>query len=164
MYLDFYVSKFQYLISVYLLFLPMYWFVIIYVYVVFLSCAVHFIPDFTCGNSLRATQNFIPQYIFSTSYRWYWGFPAGSEVKKNLWCRRLPAMQEMRFNFWVKKIPWRKKWQPTPVFLSRKSHRQRSFENKSNIKQKTFFKGTNTWKGWFISMDAQERFFSLTLG
>ena len=82
MYLYFYVSKFQYLISVYLLFLPMYWFVIIYVYVVFLSCAVHFIPDFTCGNSLRATQNFIPQYIFSTSYRWYWGFPAGSEVKK----------------------------------------------------------------------------------
>ena len=67
-------------------------------------------------------------------------------------------MQEMRFNSWVKKISWRKKWQHT-LFLSRKSHRQRSFENKSNIKQKTFFNNTNTCKGWFISMDAQERFF-----
>ena len=27
---------------------------------------------------------------------------------------------------WVEKISWRKKWQPTPVFLPGKSHRQRS--------------------------------------
>ena len=27
---------------------------------------------------------------------------------------------------WVRKIPWRKKWQPTPVFLPGKSHGQRS--------------------------------------
>ena len=31
-------------------------------------------------------------------------------------CRRL------WFNPWVGKIPWRRKWQPTPVFLSGKSH------------------------------------------
>ena len=31
-----------------------------------------------------------------------------------------------RFNPWVRKIPWRKKWQPTPVFLPGKSHGQRS--------------------------------------
>ena len=30
------------------------------------------------------------------------------------------------FNPWVRKIPWRKKWQPTPVFLPGKSHGQRS--------------------------------------
>ena len=30
------------------------------------------------------------------------------------------------FNPWVGKIPWRRKWQPTPVFLSGKSHGQRS--------------------------------------
>ena len=30
------------------------------------------------------------------------------------------------FNSWVEKIPWRKKWQPTPAFLPRKSHEQRS--------------------------------------
>ena len=31
-----------------------------------------------------------------------------------------------RFDPWVGKIPWRRKWQPTPVFLPRKSHGQRS--------------------------------------
>ena len=35
-------------------------------------------------------------------------------------CRRL------RFNPWVRKIPWSRKWQPTPVFLPRKFHGQRS--------------------------------------
>ena len=30
------------------------------------------------------------------------------------------------FNPWVGKIPWRRKWQPTPVFLPGKSHGQRS--------------------------------------
>ena len=31
-----------------------------------------------------------------------------------------------RFDPWVGKIPWRRKWQPTPVFLPGKSHGQRS--------------------------------------
>ena len=30
------------------------------------------------------------------------------------------------FDPWVRKIPWRRKWQPTPVFLSRRSQGQRS--------------------------------------
>ena len=39
-----------------------------------------------------------------------------------------PACQHRRcrFNPWVRKIPWRRKWQPSAVFLPRKSHRQRS--------------------------------------
>ena len=35
------------------------------------------------------------------------------------------------FNSWVAKIPWRRKWQPTPVFLPGKSHRQRSLDGYS---------------------------------
>ena len=31
-----------------------------------------------------------------------------------------------RFDPWVGKIPWRRKWQPTPVFLPGKSHGRRS--------------------------------------
>ena len=38
-------------------------------------------------------------------------------------CRRL---RRKGFNPWVGKIPWRRKSQPTPVFLSEKSHGQRS--------------------------------------
>ena len=30
------------------------------------------------------------------------------------------------FDPWIGKIPWRRKWQPTAVFLPEKSHRQRS--------------------------------------
>ena len=39
-------------------------------------------------------------------------------------CRRC---KRCRFNPWVGKMPWRRKWQPTPVFLLEKSHGQRSF-------------------------------------
>ena len=48
-------------------------------------------------------------------------YPGGSAVKN------LPAMQET----WVRKIPWRRKWQPTPVFLPWKSHGQRSLAGHS---------------------------------
>ena len=39
-----------------------------------------------------------------------------------------PACQCRRpgFNPWARKIPWRRKWQPTPVFLLGYSHRQES--------------------------------------
>ena len=38
-------------------------------------------------------------------------------------CRR---HTRCRFHPWVGKIPWRKKWQPTPVFLPGISHGQKS--------------------------------------
>ena len=34
--------------------------------------------------------------------------------------------RKLLFDPQIKKIPWRRKWQPTPVFLPRKSHGQRS--------------------------------------
>ena len=37
-----------------------------------------------------------------------------------------------RFYPWVQKIPWRRKWQPTPVFLPGKSHGQRSLVDYSS--------------------------------
>ena len=40
--------------------------------------------------------------------------------------KNLPAMQETQAHPWVGKVPWRRKWQPTPVFLLGKSHGQRS--------------------------------------
>jgi len=36
------------------------------------------------------------------------------------------AAGDCGFDPWVEKIPWRKKWQPTPVFLPGISHGQRS--------------------------------------
>ena len=49
-----------------------------------------------------------------------WGFPRWLNDREfACQCRSL------RFNPWVGKIPWSRKWQPTPVFLPRKSHGQR---------------------------------------
>ena len=47
--------------------------------------------------------------------QWYLGFSGDSVVKRR-----------SRFDPWVEKLPWRKKRQPTPVFLFGKSHGQRS--------------------------------------
>ena len=48
--------------------------------------------------------------------------------------KNLPAMQEAQETWvdnWIEKIPWRRKWQPTPVFLPEKSHEQRSLASYS---------------------------------
>ena len=52
------------------------------------------------------------------------GFLGGADGKE-------PAYQYRRqkrctFDPWIGKIRWRRKWQPTPVFLLEKSHEQRS--------------------------------------
>ena len=44
-----------------------------------------------------------------------WGFSGGS-----------PQCGRPGFDPWVGKIPWRRKWQPTPVFLPGESHGRRS--------------------------------------
>ena len=40
--------------------------------------------------------------------------------------KHLPTMQEIWVQSWVGKMSWRRKWQPTPVFLPGKSHGWRS--------------------------------------
>ena len=44
-------------------------------------------------------------------------------VENSLTGRRCRRHQ---LDLWVRKIPWRRKWQPTPVFLPGESHGQRS--------------------------------------
>ena len=39
---------------------------------------------------------------------------------------RICRCRRPRFNPWVGKIPWRRKWQPTPVFLPERSYGERS--------------------------------------
>ena len=50
-------------------------------------------------------------------------FTGGSVVKKKSTCNAGKICRRCMFNPWSK-IPWRRKWQPTPVFLPRKSHGQ----------------------------------------
>ena len=52
------------------------------------------------------------------------GFPGGARGKESACqCRK---RKRWGFDSWVWKIPWRRKWQPVPLFLPGKFHRQRS--------------------------------------
>ena len=77
------------------------------------SRTIYNLPSFLCSPGTD------PRYTI------FWdlgkGFPGSSEVKSIcLQCGR-PG-----FDPWVRKIHWRRKWQPTTVFLPGESHRQRS--------------------------------------
>ena len=63
-------------------------------------------------------------YIYT--FHIYICFP-GSPVEKEFSCQ-CSRLKRYGFDLWVGKIPWRRKWQPTPVFLPGKFHGQRSLE------------------------------------
>ena len=65
----------------------------------------------------------LPQ-ILLLGYNWFRGFLGGTNGKEPACqCRRC---KRRGFSLWVGKIPWRRKWQPTPVFLPAESRGQRS--------------------------------------
>ena len=52
-----------------------------------------------------------------------WGFPSGASGKEPACqCR---GLKRHGFDPWVRKITWRRKWQPTPVYVPGKFHEQR---------------------------------------
>ena len=64
---------------------------------------------------------------FQFKYSWFMvfcQFQAYSTVIQRL--HLSPSLSGPRFDPWIGKIPWRRKWQPTPVFLPGESHGQRS--------------------------------------
>ena len=59
--------------------------------------------------------------VFYKCLQWLCGFPGGSGVKKP------PANAgDLGLIPWVRNIPWKRKWQPTLVFLPGKFHGQRN--------------------------------------
>ena len=81
------------------------------------------------GNSRTVSNtNFVPwqEILMLLESNWLVGRKASyrlprwlSGKESTLQCRR------HRFDPWAGKMPWRRKWQPTPVFLPGKSHGQR---------------------------------------
>ena len=66
------------------------------------------------------------------------GFPGGTSGKQlTCKCRRC---KRWWFDPWIRKIPWRRKWQPTPVFLPGEAHSQRSLEACKVSKRWTWLK------------------------
>ena len=77
--------------------------------------------------------------------KWSWsnlGLPWWLSSKRlHLRCRR---HRRCWFHPWIGKIPWRRKWQPTPVFLLGISHGQRSLEDCRSYSPQ----GHKEWHDW----------------
>ena len=65
----------------------------------------------------KGTEKLLEEMVIKTSLIW------GRKQIPRKQCRGLRSYQ---FDPWVRKIPWRRKWQPTLVFLPGKFHGQRS--------------------------------------
>ena len=80
---------------------------------------------------------------------WHIIFPATPLRELPQWLSGKESICQCRrpkFDPWVGKIPWRRKWQPTPVFLPGKFHGQRSLAGYSpwNCKGAEHYLVTNT--------------------
>ena len=68
-------------------------------------------------------------FNFVLVYQCY-GLPRGCSGKESACqCRRCTRLG---FNFWVSQIPWRRKWQPTPIFLPGKFHKPGGLQSRSS--------------------------------
>ena len=88
------------------------------------------------------------EWLNWTELKAYQGLPLWHSTKESAYqCRRL---RRHGFDSWVWKIPWRRKWQPTPVFLPGKSHGDRSPAGYSPWAHK------RVWHKWVIKQNNKE--------
>ena len=73
------------------------------------------------GHNLATKQQ---QYTHTHMHTCVCVFPGGTMIKKST-CQG-KSHWRLLFDPWVRRIPWRRKWQPTAVFLPGKSYGQRS--------------------------------------
>ena len=93
------------------------------------------------SNKITYDNNKIPKFLAESSYSGPpWCLNAQSRYSGLPWCLngKEPACQwrRHRFNLWVEKIPWRRKWQPSPVFLPVEFPWQRSLVDYSPRSQR----------------------------
>ena len=78
--------------------------------------------SFTIGKGPQGTlQTGRGRHDWARMHNFYLGFPGSSSGKEST-CKS----RRREFDSLIRKIPWRRKWQPAPVFLPVKSHRQGS--------------------------------------
>ena len=80
------------------------------------------ILDFTCRSMVHLEYLVVPNFTVMLKKKWintYYhcirGFPGGAVVKESACQYR--GCKRREFDHCTGKIPWRRKWQPTPVFL-----------------------------------------------
>ena len=95
-----------------------------------------------CSSNFSSVVPFcIPQSKFTVNKKSHHkGFPAVANCQESAWqCRghKRPGLDP-----WLEKIPWRRKWQPTPIFLPEKLHGQSRPCKKSRT---SFHEVEKTW-------------------
>jgi len=97
------------------------------------SCPVSQWYHPTISSSVVLFSSRLQSFLASGSFPMSWLFGQSIWVSASLglpwWLRGLSVCLQCGrpgFDPWVRKIPWRRKWQPTPVFLPGKSHGRRS--------------------------------------
>ena len=98
----------------------------------------------------------------SNRLRAHSGFPGGAAVKKEHTCQCRRGKRR-GFDPWISKSLWRREWQPTPVFLPEKCHRQRSLVGYSQggndwlTKQAQWAHSANRWWSGGLQVESEPR-------
>ena len=82
--------------------------------------------DCPLGPTLANAWEDLWQIRIASKYTKQGGFPGGSDGKGSACNVGRPTVYP-----WVQKSPWSMKWQPTPIFLPRRVHGQRSLAGHS---------------------------------
>ena len=90
---------------------------------------------FIVSFAMQKLVSFIRSHLFLLSFLLLWAADLRKyccDLCQRIWLPRWLSGKESacqckrhRFEPWVRKIPWKRKWQPTPIFLPGKSHGQR---------------------------------------
>ena len=87
------------------------------------TASIETLPTPGCGLGLPSVLTIPAGGVRSGSVTGAGGGPDGWSLRLS---RQLSLCRRHRFHPWVRKLPWRRKCQPTPVFLPGESHGQRS--------------------------------------
>ena len=102
-------------------------------------------------NMMQLENNFLERLLekhFASNYCYLWASLMAHLVNSP---PAMQEMQEMQVGSISRKSPWRRKWQPTPVFLPEKSHGQRSLVGSSPKGHKESNETENTHIALFLA-------------
>ena len=113
----------------------------------YLKCFICTVINFNIVEDRIMPPSFKVVYVLIPKICKYVARTPCSSVGKESACKAGNHLQFGRCGFypWVRKIPWRRKWLPTPVFLTGEFHGQRSLEGYSPRGHRVrHVSGTNT--------------------
>ena len=117
-----------------------------------IACCLTIVASLLCSRKILLSVIFFLNHWTLCVHCWLWGngslkcFPGGTSGKETACqCKRC---RRRRFNPWIRKILWRRKWQPTLVFLPEKFHGQRRLGGLQYIGSQVVGHDWSDWAVW----------------